>query len=236
MAQQSQQLHALQGVDNEIGRLTRRREQIEVALADQMKARAAELATRQAEEALKARQAEQRDREFELATVEARIKDHEQRLYSGKGSPRDLQTLQQDIARDRQRVGDLEERALAAMESTEAARVELERIRTRASEILSEVSAGQARLREEHAKLANDLQRSQDERKRLAAAIGAAELALYDRLRQRMPDGVAVAEVVQSHCEGCRTALPSAEIQRARRAETPAQCSVCNRILYVPVG
>lgn len=236
MAQQSQQLLALQALDNEVGRLTRRLEQIDAALGNQMNARAAELAMRQAEGASRARQAELRDREFELATVEARIKDHEQRLYSGKGSPRDLQTLQQDIARDRERVGVLEESTLAAMEAAEAARVEVERIRTRVAEVLGDMSASHARLGEERTQVVSDLERRGSERTRLVAAIGAAEVALYDRLRQRMPDGVAVAEVVQGHCEGCRTALPSAEIQRARRSEAPAQCSVCNRILYVPVG
>src|SRR5919198_345305 len=109
MPVRSQQLLDLQALDSEAGRLSRQLQQTEAALADQSKARAAELANRQAEEALRARQTEQRDREFELATLEARIKDHEQQLYSGRGSPRDLQALQRDIEHDRARRDELEE-------------------------------------------------------------------------------------------------------------------------------
>jgi predicted nucleic acid-binding Zn-ribbon protein len=236
MAQQSQQLLALQALDAEIGRLARRTQQIDAVLADTTKSRAAELAIGQAEGAFRARQTEQRDREFELATVEARIKTHEQRLYSGKGSPRDLQALQQDIAHDRERVGTLEERALAAMEATEAARQELERIKARAAEVLGAENANRTRLVDEQTQVASELDRRRVERDRMAAHVDTAAQALYERLRQRMPDGVAVAEVVQGRCEGCRTALPSAEIQRARRADAPPQCSVCQRIIHVPVG
>ena len=101
MTERSQQLLELQRLDSNISRLSRQIQQAEAALADPLKTRAAELAIRQAEQAFQARQREQRDREFELATVESRIKDHEQRLYSGKGSPRDLQALQRDIEHDR---------------------------------------------------------------------------------------------------------------------------------------
>src|ERR687888_286334 len=72
MPVRSQQLLDLQALDSEAGRLSRQLQQTEAALADQSKARAAELANRQAEEALRARQTEQRDREFELAAMEAR--------------------------------------------------------------------------------------------------------------------------------------------------------------------
>jgi predicted nucleic acid-binding Zn-ribbon protein len=236
MAAQARLLLDLQQHDAAIGRLARQARQIAAALADQTRARAAELAVKQAEQTLHARQSEQRDLEYELATLEARIKDHEARLYSGKGSPRDLQALQRDIEHDRQRRGGLEERALVAMEATEAARTELERIRTAARRVLDEDAAGRARLSGEREQVERDLQRHQTQRGQLAAAIDGPALALYDRLRQRVADGVAVAEVVQGRCEGCRTTLPTAEIQRARRTEGLVQCSACGRILHVPLG
>jgi predicted nucleic acid-binding Zn-ribbon protein len=236
MSQVSQQLLQLQRLDDDIARLTRQVQQADSALADRTQERAAAYAIQQAEGTLQARQREQRDREFELASVETRIKEHEQRLYSGKGSPRDLQALQQDIEHDRQRRGTLEEEALGAMDATEAARKELDRIKRAAERVLGQAAGRHQQLGGERAQLQADLERLTARRAQLAASVGAGPLAQYERLRQRMPDGVAVAQVVQGRCEGCRTTLPSAEVQRARRAPGIEVCSVCGRILDVPLG
>src|SRR5919199_1479998 len=129
MPERSQQILDLQAVDQEIGRLTRQLQQIDSSLGDQLKIRAADHATKQAESALLARQRAQREVEMELATVEARIKDHDQKLYSGHGNPRELQALQRDLAHDRERRDQLEEQALAAMDASEKARAEVERVK-----------------------------------------------------------------------------------------------------------
>ena len=149
MSQRSQRLLELQRLDAETARLTGLLKQSDAALADRTQARAAEYAIRQAEGALTSRQSEQRDREFALSTLEARIKDHEQRLYSGKGSPRDLQTLQQDIERDKARRGTLEEEALTAMDATEGARKEVQRIKTAAERVLGEAATRHDRQQRE---------------------------------------------------------------------------------------
>jgi predicted nucleic acid-binding Zn-ribbon protein len=236
MSRRSEQLLALQRVDRQIDDLRRRLEQIAAAVADELKERAAEYANRQAEAALQARQREQRELELELAAIESRIREFEQKLYSGRGSPRELQALQREIEHDRARRAEIEERVLAAMEAAEQALAERERVRAATERVLSEVAEERRRLAAEREQHTAQLERLEAERRRLAGGLDAPALALYDRLRQRLPDGIAVAEVVQNRCEGCRTALPSAEIQRARRSEAAVQCSVCGRILHVPHG
>jgi hypothetical protein len=229
----AQQLYDLQQLDVEIGRLSQQVEQLTSAIGDQFKLRAGELAINQAEDALRKAQAAQRDREYELSTVEGRIKDHEQRLYSGKGSPRDLQALQQDIEHDRERRVGLEEQALKAMDASEKARAEAERVRGAVARVLSEVSAGKEKQAAERDQLQQQLTRRRAQREALVGSVPASALQLYERLRQRVTDGMAVARVVQQRCEGCKDNLPSAEIQRARHAESPVQCASCQRILLV---
>ncbi len=236
MSRRSEQLLALQRVDRQIEDVRRRLEQITAALEDPLKERAAEYANRQAETALQARQREQRELELELAAIESRISEFERKLYSGRGSPRELQALQREIEHDRARRAEIEERALAAMEAAEQALAERQRVRAATEHVLAEVAEERRRLAAEREQYTAQLEHLEAERGRLAGALDAPSLALYDRLRQRMPDGIAVAEVVQNRCEGCRTTLPSAEIQRARRSEAPAQCSTCGRILHVPHG
>jgi hypothetical protein len=236
MPVQAQQLLELQALDAEIGRLTRRTQQLDASLGSQVHVKAAELAMRGAEQALHQRQRAQREAEMELATVEARIKDHEQTLYGGRAGPRELQALQRDIEHDRLRKGELEEQALAAMEATEKAGQEMERIKQAAGRILGDRTAQQHRQAAERDQVRTELDRRSEQRAQLAARVDSGALSLYERLRQRTPDGTAVAEVVQGSCQGCRTNLPAIEVQRARRSETSVQCSACGRILYAPAG
>ena len=236
MSQASQQLLEVQRLDSEIARLTGQVKQADAALGDTLQQRAAAYALNQAETAWHARQSDQRDREYELAAIESRIKEHEAQLYSGKGSPRDLRALQRDIDHDKERRGTIEEQALAAMDATEAAQKELDRIKKVAERVLGgaasrllEVAAGRAQTQ-------SLLERTIAQRAQAVAAVAPADLAQYDRLRVRTGDGIAVVPVVQGRCEGCRTTLPSAEVQRARRTEGLIFCSACGRILNVPPG
>ena len=229
----AQQLYDLQRVDAEIAQQSQRVEQLTGAIGDQFKVRAGDLAIKQAEDAHRKAQAAQREREYELSTLEQRIKEHEQRLYSGKGSPRDLETLRQDIEHDRERRNALEEQALKTMEASERARAEVERVRAAVARVLSEVSTGKEKQATERDQLQQQLTRRRAQREEMVAVVPEVALRLYDRLRQRVPDGLPVARVVQQRCEGCKDNLPSAEIQRARNADPPLQCSSCQRILLV---
>ena len=228
-----QLLLEVQQLDLEIARLSGQVGQLTAAIGDQFKVKAGELAIQQAEQAQRAAQSAQKDAEFALATLEARIKDHEQKLYSGKGSPRDLQALQQDIEKDRERRAVLEEQALKSMESAEKAAAEVERVRGAVARVLGAVSTGKEKQAVEREQAQQQLDRRRGQRERLAAGIPPNFLQLYDRLRQRTLDGIAVARVVQQRCEGCQDNLPSAEIQRARHASAPVQCASCQRILVV---
>jgi predicted nucleic acid-binding Zn-ribbon protein len=236
MPERSQLLLDLQAFDLEIGRLTRQVQQIDTQLGDQMKVRAGEHAIKQADQSLLARERAQREAEMELATIEARIKDHEQKLYSGGRNPRELEALQRDIEHDRQRRAEAENQALAAMDATDKARTEAERIKKAVARVLGESSTDHKRLAGEREQIQRQLTAKQSQRGEIAARLSPQSLALYDRLRARMPNGIAVAPVAQNRCEGCGTTIPSAEIQHARNSEALSQCSACGRIMHVPLG
>lgn len=234
MPELSQRLLDLQAADAETSRLARQIEQIQTTLADQMTVRAAEHAITQAQRRVQDAQRALKDLEFNLATLQAKIEKHEKDLYSGKGGTRQLQAMQQEIVHDKERRAKIEEQVLEAMEAAEAAATELARIRTRAAQVLEQREAAHERLRQEQAGLQAQLDRQTAHRIHLASTINAPSIALYDRVRQKQSDGVAVAEVVQGRCEGCRTTIPTAEVQRARITLEATQCSACGRILHVP--
>jgi uncharacterized protein len=229
-----QLLLEIQQLDLEIARLDGQVGQLTAAIGDQFKVKAGELAIQQAEQAQRKALSVQKDAEFALSTLETRIKDHEKKLYSGKGgSPKDLQALQQDIQKDQQRRVQLEEQALKAMETAEKAAGEVERVQSAVARVLGEVSSGKEKQGTEREQALQQLNRRKAQREQLAAGVPANFLQLYDRLRQRTLDGIAVARVTQQRCDGCQDNLPSAEIQRARHATTPVQCASCQRILVV---
>lgn len=236
MSERSERLLEAQRLDGEINRFTGLLKGADASLADRTQERAAAYAIGQAESALQARQSAQRDREFELSTVEARIKDHEQQLYSGKGSPRDLRALQRDIDHDKERRGALEEQALVAMDATEAASREVERIKSATQRVLGDAATKTQQVGRDREALQRQLELTTAQRQAVVAGAPPGDLAQYDRLRARMPDGVAVAPIIQGRCEGCRTSLPSSEVQQARRATDLVNCSRCGRILHVPVS
>ncbi|MBS1848083.1 MAG: hypothetical protein JST73_07375 [Actinobacteria bacterium] len=69
---------------------------------------------------------------------------------------------------------------------------------------------------------------------RAGAIVGVPEelMAEYERLRLSN-DGVAVARLVGSRCEGCHLNLPAVEMDRIRHldASVPVYCEECGRLL-----
>ncbi|MCX6022278.1 MAG: C4-type zinc ribbon domain-containing protein [Chloroflexi bacterium] len=66
----------------------------------------------------------------------------------------------------------------------------------------------------------------------VAARLRGDDQAVYNTLAIRL-SGRPVARVERGICQECRIALPTVVIQRARRGEELANCSSCQRILFV---
>ena len=118
MSERTRAALALWRLDTEVQRAETLVTSLTAQLGDQVKVKAADLAIRRANEAVARARGAQKDAEFTLAQLEARIKEHDALLWSGKGSPRDLEALRLELERERTRRVALEEAALAAMEVT----------------------------------------------------------------------------------------------------------------------
>jgi predicted nucleic acid-binding Zn-ribbon protein len=157
----------------------------------------------------------------------------ERRLYSGEvASPRELQALQADVEQLRRRQRTVEDRELGAMEQREPLEGALATVA--AERDAAEVEAAEARAaldgreRELDASLAGE----QAARDQLAAGIDAGLLADYERRRARA-NGVGVARLVGSTCQGCHLAIPATEVDRIRKQGDGAHayCDNCGCIL-----
>ena len=58
--------------------------------------------------------------------------------------------------------------------------------------------------------------------------------SVYNRLVERSPDGIAVAEVINGACSACFISLRPHVQQKLRKSDEIITCENCTRILYIP--
>jgi predicted nucleic acid-binding Zn-ribbon protein len=175
----------------------------------------------------------QKKLEDEVASVEAKAKAENDKLYSGSvTSPRELQAMQEEIDGLGRRQRELEDEELELMERSEPLTAEVEGLEARKAGFRAEVDRLAGLVAEAEGDLDQQLAAVEADRATVAAGIGADLLATYDKLRDRL-GGVAVAKLVGTQCTGCHLSLPATEMDAVRRAAPGAVVyhEECGRIL-----
>ena len=169
--------------------------------------------------------------ESEAASLRDRVKQLEERLYSGSiTNVRELtavetehNTARRELARVDEAIGPSKLAAEEAAQAHERLKGELDEREktwaTRRKELLKERS----RIGAEYKKIGAVRESATD-------GIPAPDLEIYNALLPRM-NGVAVVRVDRGVCQGCRVRLPVGEISRMQSAEGLVNCSSCGRIL-----
>jgi predicted nucleic acid-binding Zn-ribbon protein len=225
-------LLALQTADSDLDAKRARLDEIKASLGASAGLSAARAAVEAADRELKAHEATQRQLEWQVDDLSDKIRELDARLYSGRiGNPKELASLQTEIQHMRADLGALEERALEAIDATDQQRAEVERLRRELAEVEARWRDEQAAMKNEQAELIAAVAQILDRRATIAREVGAATLAKYEELRKSRR-GLAVARVDRNTCLGCRTTLPTSQVQTARHGDL-AFCSSCGRILYV---
>jgi predicted nucleic acid-binding Zn-ribbon protein len=194
--------------------------------------------------ALDQRQSGQQGERDDVARLEQRFADEaaqlgeqigaaERRLYSGEvSSPRELQALQADVEQLRRHQHTVEDRELNAMERREPLDQDLKVIAAEHQALDTEAKEVATVLHGRERELDDSLAVEQSARDQLAGQLGAGVVADYER-RRTQANGVGVARLVGSTCQGCHLTIPATEVDRIRRqpAGTLAFCDNCGAIL-----
>jgi predicted nucleic acid-binding Zn-ribbon protein len=233
-ATQTASLYQLQQLDGEIERVAAEAQAINAALHDDAALRQATEAFTAAQRALQQRQQALRAAERELDDLAARIKTHNDRLYSGNvTNPRELGSLQQEIQHLRDLHSAQEDRVLEALTATDDAQALAASSKTQqeAAEATrqQEQTTLAERLRQVEARLADTRQRRQSQAERCDPAL----VQRYEQIR-RAKGGKAVALAEGGTCQGCHVTLTASDMQRLRTSADVTTCSNCGRILYQP--
>ena len=171
--------------------------------------------------------------EGDVDQVRARAERDQKRLDAGQvSSPKELESLQHEIATLGNRQGDLEEVVLEIMERLESSQ-------SRSSELAAQQEAARARLSALTAsrdtttgEIDGETENLQAQRATQAGSLAEDLVALYEKIREQQ-GGVGAAELRQRRCGGCRLELNNVEINELRDADPDEvmRCDECRRIL-----
>ncbi|EPH44534.1 hypothetical protein STRAU_2416 [Streptomyces aurantiacus JA 4570] len=165
--------------------------------------------------------------------VRQRAARDQKRLDSGAiSSPKDLESLQKEIASLAKRQGDLEDVVLEVMERRESAQERVTELTERVSSVQSKIDDATARRDAATGDLDREAATVTKEREVIAGSIPADLIKLYDKVRVKQ-GGVGAAKLYQRRCEGCRLELDITEVNdiKAASPDTVVRCENCSRIL-----
>jgi predicted nucleic acid-binding Zn-ribbon protein len=228
-----EQVRQLQDLDSRIDGERERVATIDALLHDRSEYEAAKRRHLEAVEPLRQLESDQKDLDLRAGTARSQLVEVEGRLYGGRvGSPRELEDLQKRGADLRHQISTAEERLLSVMEQLEQATAAAGDAEATLKQVVAARRTQEAGLIEERKTLVASARQHQAERDKIRTELEAATLRLYDRLRSTR-GGIAVAEVKQRTCQGCRVTMTAAYEQRLRHGETIVTCQSCGRILYL---
>lgn len=228
-------LRQLQALDTRVDADRDRVATIEATVGDRSEYESARREHQTRAAALKRLEGEQRDLDLQAGNTRQQLSDGEQRLYSGQiRNPRELDDLKRKGDEQRRQISGFDERLMGLMEQIDAASKASREAEDRLRTIVAERRTLEAELIAERKSLLAEIRASQAQRDSLRAQLDAQTLRLYDRLRESR-GGLAVAEVRQRTCQGCRVSMTASAEQRLRHGDAIVTCQSCGRILY-PAG
>lgn len=233
MPKRAQVLYALQRIDTRLAREKRRYREVQQQLGESEELKKARTAFKEAEDKLSKARGQLRDHELETDGVAQKLRETEERLYSGRvRNPKELADLQKEGEYLKRRRSTLEEETLEQMIVVERLDAQAKSRRERYATVEADWRSENAELRAEYDILRQGLTELLAKRKALVPHISETDMAEYDALR-RLRGGIAVVPVRNDVCQVCHVEVPMRDVERARDSDMLMYCSGCERILYV---
>ena len=226
------QLYQLQEVDREWDDKSARLAEVNDSLGETDELIQAREAVTEIEGEVQQLRGQVRALELDVASVSAKLKQNQERLYGGRvRNPKELSGLQEEAGALRRRRSELEDQELELMIELEEQEAELAERQARLRQIEATWREDQAQLRTEKEQLEVRLAELEEERAEKRAPLGRTELADYDDLRVR-GGGLAVARLKGGICQVCGVDVPVSLANAVERGEGIHYCPVCGRLLF----
>jgi uncharacterized protein len=168
--------------------------------------------------------------ELEAASLQARIRELDRRLYSGTiRNPAELLEMQRELDAMRVRLSTAEDDALERMEQVDSALATLQAASANVVAREAQRAGAMEPLRARLASLVTELENANTERDAVRADAEPADLSLYARIASRRRP--AVTQLAGEFCGGCRMPVSIEERRAVRTGTGLTQCANCDRIL-----
>lgn len=221
----------LQMLDQEIADKTKRARQVDDALASDPAVVAAQTELDAEQKKLDALHRTMRDRELEAKGLDQKIKELNERVYSGRiTNPKELDGYAKDLEMHKRNRSTLDDKLLELMEAIDQAQKRVDEKANALKQIQAKRAGDLEHLTHEQHALANRLSELGAEREKTRAALSADLLRTYDQL-YRTKAGRAVTQLKHNACGVCGMSVPTGLVNRLRTGEEIIFCSSCGRIL-----
>jgi hypothetical protein len=223
-------LLSLQQIDDRIAALTSDIAAVEASLRGDPELDRLRAAAAAAQEEHRTLGAGARLAELEAASLQARIRDLDRRLYGGTvRNPAELIEMQRELEAMRERLSTAEDDALERMEQVDVSLATLQNASAAVTARESQRSNSMEPLRARLASLIAERDVLSAERDALRADADPGDLSLYARIAaHRRP---AVTGLAGEFCAGCHMPVSNEERRAVRTGTGLTQCANCDRIL-----
>lgn len=232
MRETLRQLYALQQIDTHLAQVEKARAELDSGAALRAECDALRATLSEESSRLHALETEMRDKELQLKSVEDKRQRHRDRLYSGTiTNPKEIESLNQEVAALGRQKGSLEEAILLLMEDVETQQGKVNELRQALSEKENQLSAVEKNYQETMARLNARGEELQEQREQMTSQIEESALRRYEFIRARAHN-LAIVKVQDEICPACSVAFASVIFRRLKETEDELTCENCGRLLY----
>lgn len=175
----------------------------------------------------------QKRHEDEVATIEAKLAKINDSLYGGGvTSPKEAQTLQEEIASVSRHRATIEDKVIEQMELAEPLDEQLSVLGSKVESIEASLTEATNELSLAEAELDTEIDAVRVDRSVRAGDVPEDVLSTYERARSEFGSS-SVVVLDGSNCKGCPLAMPAMEVDRAKKAPADQMysCEECGRLV-----
>ena len=228
----SKTLYQLQQYDTDLDMSYRRIEEIDTIVSDTKDLEKLRNVQEKHKQVFENKQESLRLAELQVEEQISKIKQSEDKLYSGViTNPKELEDLQLESQSLKKYLAVLEERQLEKMLDSEQAFVDYDEITVQVEALTQKKDSNNKILLKEKDNLLDQIKALNDKRTQYLNVNAIPDLSEYTKLRESL-GGIAVTLVVNSSCSSCGANIPSAIEQEARSPGNLISCPTCRRFLH----
>ncbi|MGH7822945.1 MAG: zinc ribbon domain-containing protein [Candidatus Binatia bacterium] len=183
-----------------------------------------------AREALAALAARQQSLETRLAATETKMRDRRMRITRIRND-KELGLAKRELDLLKEETTGLETELLDVMQQVETATAKLGDLDTGLGRLTQERDGEASTLRDALARLTGEIERERAERSLLIDRVDGELRRKYEQIFSRR-GGLAVVEVREGICQGCRMRVPPQLYDEIQRNQQVILCPSCQRMLY----